>query len=58
MSSSSPMIEIIPVINSKTWEDAVAKIRKVEPFAKWAHIDVADGTFAPVTLWHNSFDFI
>ena len=52
------MAEIIPVINSKTFEEVRDKIRKVEPYAKWAHIDVADGTFAPITLWHNSLDLV
>jgi|SRR3989338_5628119 len=52
------LAEIIPVINSKTFEEVRDKIRKVEPYAKWAHIDVADGTFAPITLWHNSLDLV
>ncbi|OHA04379.1 MAG: hypothetical protein A2934_04710 [Candidatus Sungbacteria bacterium RIFCSPLOWO2_01_FULL_47_10] len=52
------MVEIIPAINSKTWDDAVSKIRKVEPYANWVHIDIADGTFTPNTLWHNSLDLV
>ncbi|PIR69525.1 MAG: hypothetical protein COU47_02905, partial [Candidatus Niyogibacteria bacterium CG10_big_fil_rev_8_21_14_0_10_46_36] len=29
---------------------------KVEPHAPWVHIDVADGTFTPNTLWHAASD--
>lgn len=52
------MIEIIPAINAETFEEVKAKIRKVEPYAEWAHLDIADGTFTPNTLWHNSLDLV
>lgn len=52
------MTEIIPAINSETFEEVRNKIRKVEPYVKWAHIDIADGTFTPNTLWHNSLDLV
>ncbi len=52
------MIEIIPAINAATWEEAVKKIRLVEPFADWVHLDVADGTFTPNSLWHNPLDLV
>ncbi|MCK6462505.1 MAG: hypothetical protein L6Q29_01655 [Candidatus Pacebacteria bacterium] len=47
------MIEIIPAINALSFEEAKNKIRLVEPYVKWAHLDVADGTFTKNTLWHN-----
>lgn len=47
------MIEVIPAINAATWEEVVRKVRIVEPHAEWVHIDVADGTFTPNTLWHD-----
>lgn len=50
------MIQIIPAINVETWNEVVQKIRLVEPFSEWVHIDVADGSFAPNTLWHNPLD--
>ncbi|OGZ96959.1 MAG: hypothetical protein A3I44_04630 [Candidatus Sungbacteria bacterium RIFCSPLOWO2_02_FULL_51_17] len=50
------MIEIIPSINEKTWKEVARKIRRVEPFVTWVHLDVADGTFTPNILWNNPFD--
>ena len=52
------MVEIIPAINAKTWEEVREKIRRVEHFTKWIHLDVADGTFAKNTLWHNPLDLV
>lgn len=52
------MIEVIPAINAEIWEEVVRKIRLVEPFVEWVHIDVADGTFTPNTLWHNPLDLV
>lgn len=52
------MAEIIPAINAETWEEVVKKIRLIEPFTDWIHIDVADGTFTPNTLWHNPLDLV
>ncbi|MBI4120611.1 MAG: hypothetical protein HY454_04065 [Parcubacteria group bacterium] len=52
------MAEIIPAVNARTWEEVVKKIRLVESFADWVHIDVADGTFTPNTLWHNPLDLV
>ncbi|OGZ44870.1 MAG: hypothetical protein A3J54_00400 [Candidatus Ryanbacteria bacterium RIFCSPHIGHO2_02_FULL_45_13b] len=49
-------IEIIPAINAKTFTDVEAKIRAVEPYVSWVHVDVADGSFTDVTLWHNPED--
>ena len=52
------MVEIIPAINAKTWEEARDKIRRVEHYTKWIHLDVADGTFTKNTLWHNPLDLV
>lgn len=52
------MIEIIPAINTQTWEEVEKKIRLIEPYTGWVHIDVADGTFTPNTLWHNPLDLV
>ena len=52
------MIEIIPAINAATWDEVVKKIRLVEPYANWVHIDVADGTFTRNALWHNPLDLV
>jgi ribulose-phosphate 3-epimerase len=52
------MIEIIPAINAETFDEVVKKIRLVEPFADWAHIDIADGTFTQNSLWHNPLDLV
>ena len=52
------MVEIIPSINAETWDEVEKKIRLVESFVDWVHIDVANGTFAPNVLWHNSLDLV
>jgi len=50
------MVDIIPAINADNFEEIKEKIKLVEPYAKWAHLDVADGTFAKNTVWHNAGD--
>lgn len=49
-------IEIIPAVNAKTFAEVQEKIRMVEPYVAWAHVDVADGTFTDITLWHDPKD--
>ena len=51
-------VEIIPAINAETFEEVREKIRKVEPYVSWVHVDVADGSFTDVTLWHNPKDLL
>ena len=46
-------VEIIPAINAETFEEVKEKVRLVEPHAFWVHVDVADGSFTDVVLWHN-----
>ncbi|OGF69019.1 hypothetical protein A3H65_02125 [Candidatus Giovannonibacteria bacterium RIFCSPLOWO2_02_FULL_45_14] len=52
------MIEVIPAINAESFEEVKSKIKLVEPHVKWAHLDIADGTFTPNTLWHNASDLL
>ncbi|MFQ5584775.1 MAG: hypothetical protein ACE5GL_10105 [Calditrichia bacterium] len=47
---------IIPAINSSSFGEIEKKIKLVEPYTDWVHIDVADGTFTKNTLWHNPAD--
>lgn len=49
---------MIPAINAETWEEVSRRIRLVEPFTAWVHIDVADGTFTPNALWHDPRDLV
>jgi len=50
------MTEIIPAINAESFEEIVQKIKLIEPYAKWVHLDVADGTFTKNSIWHNASD--
>ena len=48
---------LIPAINADTFEEVQKKIRLIEPYVSWAHLDIADGTFTRNTLWHNLLEF-
>lgn len=52
------MPEIIPAINTEDFEEVKRCVKLVEPYAKWVHLDVADGTFTPNTIWHNAPDLL
>ena len=52
------MVEIIPAINSDSFEEVKKQIKQVEPYVEWAQLDVADGTFTKNTLWHNPDDLM
>ncbi len=52
------MIEIVPAINVRTFEEVEAQIRLAEHYARRIHIDVADGSFTPYPVWHNAEDFL
>lgn len=52
------MIEIIPAINEEEFEEVEKKIRLIESYAKWVHLDVADATFTRNTLWHEPADLV
>jgi len=50
------IMQIIPAINAKTFEEVKGKISKVKEFlpeGSWIHIDVADGKFSPNKIWGN-----
>ena len=48
---------IIPAVNAQTFEEVQEKIKLIEPFVSWVHLDIADGTFTKNTLWHNLVEF-
>ena len=48
---------LIPAINADTFEEVQRKIKLIEPYFSWAHLDIADGTFTRNTLWHNLAEF-
>lgn len=56
------MIEIIPAINTNSFDEIKEKIKMVEPYVPltggWIQLDVADGTFTQNTIWHNSQDLL
>ena len=43
------MIEVIPGIFEKEWEEIVRKINLVRPYVDWVQIDISDGTLVPAT---------
>lgn len=47
-------MEIIPAIIGKDITEIARKIALVEPYVKWAQIDVSDGIFTPNTTWNSS----
>jgi len=47
---------IIPSINTDNFEEVQKRIKIVEPFVSWVHLDIADGTFTKNTTWHNAKD--
>lgn len=47
------MAEIIPSINVDSFEELKQKVRLVEPYVSWAHIDVSDGVFTKHVSWHD-----
>ena len=52
------MSEIIPAINAENFEEVRRRIKLVEPFVKWVHLDVADGTFTSNAIWHQPADLL
>src|SRR3989338_4424855 len=50
--------EIIPSINVLDFDDLKKQVKKVEPYSKWAHIDVSDGVFTKHVSWHEPKDMV
>ena len=50
------MVEMIPSINAPTFEEVQKRIRKIEPFAEWCHLDVTDGVFSTHPTWRTPAD--
>jgi|SRR3989344_6387976 len=45
------MVEIIPAILEKNYEDIVKKVQIISEASPWVQVDVADGIFAPNKTW-------
>lgn len=52
------MVEVIPSINVRTFEEVKERIKKVEPYARWCHLDVTDGIFSKHLTWHDPRDLV
>lgn len=50
------MPEIIPSINVLTFAEVQERIKKVEPYVQWCHLDVTDGIFSTHPTWCNPKD--
>ncbi len=50
------MIEIIPSINCPTFAEVQERIKKVEPYVSWCHLDVTDGVFSIHETWRDPAD--
>lgn len=53
---NSKLIEIIPSINVRTFEEVQERVRRVESHVKWCHLDVTDGIFSKYLTWHDPRD--
>jgi len=45
------MIQIIPAIIAKDFQELQDKINKVEPYLEWAQLDIMDGKFVNNSTW-------
>ncbi len=52
----SKIVEIIPSINVRTFEEVKERIKKIEPYVEWCHLDVTDGIFSKHQTWHDPRD--
>jgi len=50
------MIEIIPTIIAKDFQELEEKIKKVEPYVEWVQLDVMDGQFVENATWDKPTD--
>jgi ribulose-phosphate 3-epimerase len=52
------MIDIIPAIFEKDWDEIVKKVSLVAPYTEWVQIDIADGSLAPTTTFLEFTKFV
>jgi ribulose-phosphate 3-epimerase len=50
------MIQVIPTIIAKDFQELQEKIKKVEPYVDWVQLDVMDGQFVDNATWNNPAD--
>lgn len=50
------MIEIVPTIIAKDFEEVKDKVRRAEAFFSWAQLDIMDGQFVEKETWHQPED--
>lgn len=50
------MVEIVPAIIAKNFEELEQKIKSVEPYVIWVQLDVSDGRFTTMATWNNPED--
>jgi ribulose-phosphate 3-epimerase len=50
------MIQIIPAIIAKDFQELQEKIKKVEPYVDWVQLDIMDGQFVDNITWNNPAD--
>lgn len=52
------MIEVIPTIIAKNFQELQEKAKKVEPYVDWIQLDVMDGHFVDNLTWNKPADLI
>ncbi len=50
------MIQIIPAIIAKNFQELNEKIKKIEPYVEWAQLDVMDGKFVNNKTWNSPYN--
>jgi len=50
------MLEIIPTIIAKDFQEVEEKIKKLESHVDWVQLDIMDGKFVDNTTWNNPQD--
>ncbi len=50
------MIEIIPTIIAKDFEELQKKVKQVEPYVDWIQLDIMDGQFVENATWRQPAD--
>ena len=56
--NTAEKVEIIPAINTEMFDEVERRVRLVEPYSSWVHLDIADGTFTKNTIWHDARDLV